>query len=164
MILETVTCLILRCSRCNKAFRDDVDDDYSGVAHWGSREDIAKSFSNGFSEYGGWRRFGDRYVCSRCQISNGYGDDMNAREVSEPLPGVEADKVARAQAGYAKPDPQTVALDRLVGAAEDVLAEAEQAETDAVVSGVADPARLGAPALKALREAINAIPSGPVSL
>jgi ABC-type transporter Mla subunit MlaD len=51
------------------------------------------------------------------------------------------------------------ALDRVVNAAEDVLAEAEQAETEAVFSGAADPARLGTPALKALREAILTLPA-----
>jgi hypothetical protein len=102
VILETVTCLVLHCSRCNTPFRDDVDDDYSGVDHWPTRVAILKQFHNDFAEYGGWRRFGSRYVCSGCQISNGYGDDPHAREFPEPLPPAEADKVTRAQAAYAR--------------------------------------------------------------
>jgi hypothetical protein len=102
MILEPVACLILHCSRCNTPFRDDVDDDYSGVDHWPNREAILKQFKGGFGEYGGWRHFDNRYVCSRCQISNGYGDDQDAREVPDPLPAADADKVARVQAGYAR--------------------------------------------------------------
>ena len=48
------------------------------------------------------------------------------------------------------------ALKRLTDAGETVLAEAEQAETDAVFSGTAEPKR--GPGLKALREALNALP------
>jgi hypothetical protein len=50
-----------------------------------------------------------------------------------------------------------MALDRMVGAAEGVLAEAEQAETDAVFAGTPEPKR--GPRLKALREALNALPA-----
>lgn len=100
-VVETVTCLILRCSRCNIRFREDRDDDYSGVMHWDTAAEIVEQFKKGLGEHGGWRRFGHRYVCSRCQISDGYADDPNAREVPEPLPAAEADKVARLQAGYA---------------------------------------------------------------
>lgn len=49
------------------------------------------------------------------------------------------------------------ALDQLTDAAETVLAEAEQAETDAVFSNAPEPKR--SPCLKALREALNAMPA-----
>lgn len=104
MITETIVCVILHCSRCNKAFRDDVADDYSGVMHWPNPEAITNEFNKGLGEYGGWRRFGDRFVCSRCQVSGGdsegFADDPDARENPHPLPAAETDKVARAQAGY----------------------------------------------------------------
>jgi hypothetical protein len=111
MILETVVCQVLHCSRCNTPFRDDVDDDYSGTTHWDNGEDIAEQFAKGLGEYGGWRCFGDRYVCSGCQISNGYGDDPDAREVPEPLPPADADKVTRQQLAYAQAQQHIVALD-----------------------------------------------------
>jgi hypothetical protein len=110
VIVETITCLILHCHRCNKPFRDDSDDEYGGVYHWETREGIAKEFNNRFGEYGGWRRFGDRYICGNCQISNGYADDLNAREVPEPLPPLESDKVTRAQAEYAAAERHVIDL------------------------------------------------------
>lgn len=104
MITEAVICVILHCSRCNKAFRDDVEDDFSGVMHWPNADAITNEFVKGAGEYGGWRRFGDRFVCSRCQVSGGdsegFADDPAARENPRPLPPAEADKVARAQASY----------------------------------------------------------------
>lgn len=100
MIIESIVQAILHCSRCNARFRDDANDEWAGTYHWDSREAITRQFDNAFGEHGGWRRFGDRYVCGNCQISNGYGDDVNARETPEPLPAAEADKVARAHAQY----------------------------------------------------------------
>lgn len=52
------------------------------------------------------------------------------------------------------------ALDRLVDAAEDVLAEAEQRETDAIFSGAVPDTYCRTAAEKALRDAILAIPAG----
>jgi hypothetical protein len=54
------------------------------------------------------------------------------------------------------------ALDQLVDAAEDVLAEAEQAETDALFSGAAEPSCMRSAGMKKLREAINAIPANTI--
>lgn len=110
MITESIVCVILRCTRCNAAFRDEVDDDYSGVAHWKTRDDITANFNKGHGEYGGWRRFGNRFVCSDCQVSNGYADDPDAREIPEPLPPAEADKVARVQLGYLHAERHIVAF------------------------------------------------------
>lgn len=115
MILESVVCVVLHCSRCNVAFRDDSDDDYSGTAHWDNPEAIAEQFNNEHNEYGGWRRFDDRYVCSDCQVSHGdsagFADDPNAREAEEPLPALEADKVTRTQAGYLRDSRHVVQFD-----------------------------------------------------
>jgi hypothetical protein len=110
VITESIVCVILRCSRCNAAFRDEVGDDYSGVAHWETRDDITAEFNKGLGEHGGWRCFGDRVVCSRCQITTGYADDLDAYEVPEPLPAAEADKVARVQAGYLHAERHIVAF------------------------------------------------------
>lgn len=110
MIVESIVQVILHCSRCNARFREDANDEWNDLCHWDSREDIAEQFNKGFGEYGGWRRFGDRYVCGGCQISNGYADDPDAREAPEPLPSAEADKVARAQAGYARDDKHIVEI------------------------------------------------------
>lgn len=98
MITESVVCVILHCSRCNIAFREDHFDD--GTCHWDSTDDVTAAFKKGLGEYGGWRKFGDRFVCSNCQITTGFADDQNAREKPEPLPAAEADKVTRAQTSY----------------------------------------------------------------
>lgn len=55
-------------------------------------------------------------------------------------------------------------IERLVTAAEDILVEAEADETAAVFDGTADPARLGTPARKRLREAINTVPADALTL
>jgi len=110
VIIESIVQVILHCSRCNGRFRENANDEWAGICHWDTREEIADQFNKGLGEHGGWRRFGDRYVCGGCQISNGYGDDPNAREVTEPLPAAEADKVARVHAQYFQAERHVIEL------------------------------------------------------
>jgi hypothetical protein len=114
MIVESVVCVLLHCSRCNRVFREDANDEWEGVAHFDTVADITDQFAKGLGEYGGWRKFGDRFVCSRCQASHGDGvgfaDDTYARENPHPLPPAEADKVARAQALIAQAERHVVDL------------------------------------------------------
>jgi hypothetical protein len=93
-VLETVTGLILHCSRCNTVFQDPDDD---SDAWWHNAEAVKKSFDNGHGEMYGWRRFDDRIVCRECQTTDA---DGNRCERPEPLPPGEENRVLHAQMRY----------------------------------------------------------------
>lgn len=99
MIVESMVCLVLRCSRCNKAMQSDESE---GDVHWASQADIAKEFHPaGRRDVCGWLRFGDRYLCPNCvTFDDETGDPI---EDPTPLPAIEAAVVARAQASYRAP-------------------------------------------------------------
>jgi hypothetical protein len=97
-ILETVTRLILHCSRCNTPFKDDDDT----VILW-TRKELDETFSQSFAwdnDVQGWIRLGDRYLCSDCW---GWDDANDEGFEYLPLPAADADKVARTQFAYTVP-------------------------------------------------------------
>jgi hypothetical protein len=98
-VLETVTRVILHCSRCNGPFKDD---DYDSIAFWEQKE-LNEAFSPDFSEWDdvqGWIRLGDRYLCFDCWHYDEEDDENEQRIEKPPLPAVDADKVARDQLVY----------------------------------------------------------------
>jgi hypothetical protein len=65
IVVETVTRLILHCSRCGTQYHDD---DYSTVALWTWAE-IEETFPDDPGQWDdaqGWARVGDRILCTDC--------------------------------------------------------------------------------------------------
>jgi hypothetical protein len=99
-VLETVTRVILHCSRCNAPFKDD--DDYDSIVFW-EKQELNEAFSTDFSEWDdvqGWIRLGDRYLCFGCWHYDEEDDENEKRIEKPPLSAVDADKVIRDQIPY----------------------------------------------------------------
>lgn len=96
-VVETVTRLILHCSRCNTPFKDD---DYDTVVCW-EQTGLDKTFPASFSKFEdvqGWIRLGDRILCFDCWTIP--DDEDETRVECPPLSAADADKVAREQLIY----------------------------------------------------------------
>jgi hypothetical protein len=93
MILEPTTGVILHCSRCNTPM---TNDDEAPVS-WKDRDTVSDMFHDAVGEVYGWRQFGDRIVCEKCQTTDATG---NPCERPDPLPAGEEDRVLRAQMRY----------------------------------------------------------------
>ncbi len=97
MIVEPAVCVLLHCSRCNTVLKDSETET---EIHWQGQDDIKENFGkfgDDLDSYGGFRRFGDRYICEDCQTTD---DDGNWRERPEPLTGTDEAKVLHAQLRY----------------------------------------------------------------
>lgn len=100
MITETVTRVILHCSRCNAPF---VDDDTEQVALW-TQDELDEAFPPDFDEWTdcqGWIRLEDRVLCFGCWGFENEDTDDEARCEIEPLPVEDAARVTREQMAYA---------------------------------------------------------------
>lgn len=110
MIIESVVCVILRCSRCNTPFTDEDE----RPINW-APEDLADAFpanpdpsdDDVWPAMRDWHQFGDRVVCPECVYLD---DDGVLYENPNPLRAAEADKVARAQALLAQAERHVVDL------------------------------------------------------
>lgn len=96
-VLETVSRVILHCSRCNTQFKDC----YHDVTLWTQDsldEAFPKDFVHGPWEVNGWIRVGDRILCPDCWEYD--HADVAGRVERDPLPAADADKVTRTQMRY----------------------------------------------------------------
>jgi hypothetical protein len=99
VIIETVQCLVLHCSRCDQPLIDT--DETDAVIHFADVEAIKDVFpaDRPKRDMDGWRRLGDRFLCQHCTAF----DEGTARWVElPPLRAADAARVLRAQAGYAQ--------------------------------------------------------------
>lgn len=97
MVIETVACLVLRCSRCNKPCGNEDEGD--GTFHWKTRAELAKAFPQGKEGPDGWRRFGDRHLCGDCTEQTPDG----AWVEKGPLRAIDEATVVRARLDYQPP-------------------------------------------------------------
>jgi hypothetical protein len=93
MILETVTCFVLHCHRCNAAMEGERETPIHWTVDTLGEEFAASSVENDY----GWIRLGDRYLCRNCFE---YADDTGWPEEKHPLPADKAEQIARMQASY----------------------------------------------------------------
>jgi len=95
LIVEPVLVLVLHCSRCNKPF---TEYETAGAMYWPSREVIDGAFAAAGSEYDGWVKLGDRYLCG----GGCWHRTPDGGVVEEgPVRAIDDAVIVRERAGYA---------------------------------------------------------------
>jgi hypothetical protein len=95
MILQPLLTVVLHCSRCNEALKDDDD----RLILWNETElrGLFPASMQTRADVFGWMRVGDRVLCPDCWTT---GEDEEPVEMP-PLPAGEAHNVALFQSAYA---------------------------------------------------------------